>query len=142
MKAIHRLDISWSISRGRDTYGYNICRLDDSITRTRYRCMGGGYDMIGTVFGQWFMTTHQDKLQALVKARAADLIDCGYAVPGYKKLPDLYGLNVKPDGIVSLDGACGIESMRSIVEACGFDVEWAGDRKGHTRGYYVQEKSA
>jgi hypothetical protein len=34
------LAISWAISRGRDTYGYNICRLDDTLIDVRYRCMG------------------------------------------------------------------------------------------------------
>lgn len=45
MKNIKRLALSWSVSRGRDTYGYNICRLDDTSTGERFKCMGGGYDM-------------------------------------------------------------------------------------------------
>lgn len=131
------LSLSWATSRGVDTYGYNIARLDSRNTGKRYRCMGGGYDMTGTVFGKWLMFEHQDKLQALVNTRAAELVDCGYQVAGYKKLPDLYGLNQKPDGSVTVDGACGINSMIRIAEACGFAVQCNYNRKGHTTGWVV-----
>ena len=138
MKPIHRLELSWSTSRGADTYGYNIARLDDSITGKRFRCMGGGYDMIGTVFGEWFQATYPEKLKAL--REGAWIEDCGFAVPGYSKISGLYGLTFTPEGEPQLDGACGMSSMQSIVEACGFDVQWSGNRRGQTRAYYVQEK--
>ena len=97
MKQIHRLEISWTISRGRDTCGYNICRLDDSISGKRYRTLGGGYDMIGTVVADWFEDQYQDKLQAL--RTDAEMIDCDYSVPGYVKHKDqFYGLTYTPKG--------------------------------------------
>lgn len=65
MKNIKRLALSWSVSRGRDTYGYNICRLDDTSTEERFKCMGGGYDMQGTVFGSWLEAGYQDRLVEL-----------------------------------------------------------------------------
>ncbi len=40
------LAVRWSTSRGRDTYGYNICSVTDQATSKRYSCKGGGY---GTV---------------------------------------------------------------------------------------------
>ena len=132
------LSISWSISRGRDTYGYNICRLDDNQTGKRYRCMGGGYDMIGTVFGQWLEEQYQERLQALVAT--LPLFDCEYSVPGYRQSKELYGLTIRLDNTVSLDGACGIDCMRTIAKALGLDVQWQGNRKGNTLGYYVCEK--
>ena len=84
---INHLSISWSISRGRDTYGYNICRLDSRQSGSRYRCSGGGYDMIGTVFGNWLEAEYQrelvelggnvgpseEVLQGRAKARPVDL---------------------------------------------------------------------
>lgn len=134
--SVFNLRISWSISRGRDTYGYNICRLEQG--GKRWRTLGGGYDMIGTVIGDWFQDRHQAKLQALVAAHADKLQDCGYATPGYKQMRDtFYGLTVKPNGLITLDGACGVESMLTIIRACGFSVEWYGDRKGHTQGYLL-----
>lgn len=137
---INHLVISWSTSRGRDTYGWNICRLDDRQTGLRFKCMGGGYDMIGTVFGEWLAFEYQDALRELVKTRAADLEECGYSVKGYKKLSDLYGLTVNPDGRVTLDGGCGINSMQAIARALGLEVQWEGNKKGHTVGYYVSRE--
>lgn len=136
MRKIHRLEISWSTSRGRETYGYNICRLDDSISGKRYRCSGGGYDMIGTVFANWFEDQYPDRLRQLVQNEALE----PYGMTGWKQCPKYYGLTVRENGAVSLDGACGVESIRRIVEACGFEVQWSGDRKGRTKAYYVQEK--
>lgn len=138
-----RLALSWSTSRAVDTYGYNIARLDDSTTGARYRCSGGGYDMVGTVFGEWFAKTHQDKLRALVAANAREFVDAGYVTRGYLRHPDkFYGLNVRPDGSVTLDGACGIESMIRIVEACGMEVQRTYRGKGRNQrldGFIVSE---
>lgn len=61
---INHLRMSWSVSRGRDTYGYNICKLTDGNTGKQYRCMGGGYDMQGTVFGDWLEANYPDRLAA------------------------------------------------------------------------------
>lgn len=136
---IHHLVISWSVSRGRDTCGYNICRLDDRKTGKRYRTIGVGYDMQGTVFGDWLTDVHQDKLKELFKNNTSE--DCGYTVPGYRKIKDLYGLTLSPKGIASCDGACGIRSMINIAEAIGLEAQWEGNKKGHTTGYYVCEKT-
>lgn len=143
---INHLVISWSTSKGRDTYGWNICRLDDRKTGKRYKTTGGGYDMIGTVFGEWLADYYQADLLALVK----DLMrnpeafeDCGYSVSGYIKFKDLYGMtyNTK-NGRVDLDGACGINSMQAIARAIGLEVQWEGNRKGQTTGYYVAREVA
>lgn len=141
---INHLSISWTTSRGRDTYGYNICRLDDRQSGRRFRTCGGGYDMIGTVFGEWLQETYQERLQGLFSGRKADngLKECGYAVAGYYKLKDFYGMVWTPSKKVSLDGACGFESMRRIAEAIGLELQWEGNRRGHTIGYFVEDKHA
>jgi hypothetical protein len=41
-----------------------------------------------------------------------------------------YGAVLAPDGQVSLDGACGLESMRTIAEALGLTVEQSSTRSG------------
>ena len=147
---INHLSISWSVSRGRDTYGYNICRLDDRNGRQRFRTCGGGYDMIGTVFGQWLSSVYQDRLMS----KAAELMSIPdasspYGTTGWVQFKNLYGMVYRPaspDGKspakVSLDGACGIESMRRIAESIGLEVEWEGNRKGHTIGYFIQDNLA
>lgn len=125
------LALSWSVSRGRDTYGYNICRLDDTKVGHRFRCMGGGYDMTGTVFGEWLAEYHQDKLREL----SADAVPY---VGTHKKHPTLYGLFFRADGSAYCDGACGMSSMRTIAEAIGLTVRYASNKKGHTIGFHVE----
>jgi len=141
---INRLALSWSVSRGRDTYGYNICRLDSRNSGRRYRCSGGGYDMVGTVLGDFLECEYQDQLRALVSA--LPLEDCGYSVKGYRRVkedmnPSFYGLTVKPDGSVSLDGACGFDSMRRIARALGLNLETETNKKGHAVAYYVSKEA-
>lgn len=119
----------WTTSRAADTYGYNLTTLTDHDTGKRYRTCGGGYDMAGTVLGHWLADRYQAELVALVASRAAALVDCGYSVPGYRKLPDLSGLTVRPDGRVELDGACGLSSMERIAEAIGLTVRQFGRRR-------------
>lgn len=116
------LPISWSISRGRDTYGYNICRLDSRATGKRYRCNGGGYDMVGTVLGEWLSTEHQERLQILKAHNVEKLESCGYAVDGWMKIPGFYGLTFDIMGKARIDGACGVSSVSKIAEACGLNV--------------------
>ncbi|WAW11559.1 hypothetical protein vBAcePPAc_0182 [Aeromonas phage vB_AceP_PAc] len=139
---INHLVLSWSVSKGRDTYGYNICRLDDRNNGKRFRCMGGGYDMIGTVFGEWLQENYQEQLQA-IKARSHYITD--EKGTGSNPRPDsLYGMRWKTDNTVSLDGACGLECMIRIAEAIGLDIERdyikKGKRRGETIGWYVQLK--
>lgn len=138
MKHFTHLSLSWSTSRGVDTYGYNIARLDDQNTGKRYRCMGGGYDMTGTVFAQWLQDVYQSELVDLVKT--IPMVECGYHIKGHLKNETLYGLNVTPKGNVTLDGACGLSSMITVCDALGLDVERTCNRKGHTTGFYVTSK--
>jgi len=139
---INRLALSWSVSRGRDTYGYNICRLDSRNSGKRYRCSGGGYDMTGTVFGEWLMTEYQEELKALVK----DLPKVPYGSTSWLQIaedvnPSFYGLTIRPDdGFVSLHGACGIECMRRIARALGLSVQGEYNRKGHTTAFYISKE--
>jgi hypothetical protein len=140
---INHLAISWSISRGRDTYGYNICRLDSRQSGSRYKCSGGGYDMIGTVFGDWLESEYQRELVEFVKG--LELQPYGNGISGIRVVkeeinPKFYGLFVKGDGSVYLDGACGISCMVRIAEALGLEVQWEGNKKGHTVGYFVAPK--
>ena len=103
------LTLSWSTSKGRDTYGYNICRLDSKTAR--YKCMGGGYDMIGDTLGQFLQAEFQDRLQ-VISERAGSV---------YSK--------------VSLDGACGVSTMIEIAEAMNISISYIGNKRGQTTGF-------
>jgi hypothetical protein len=58
------LELKWSVSRGRDTYGYNICSLYVDGRKVS-SCNGGGYDMKGTALGNWVARAFADRLVAL-----------------------------------------------------------------------------
>lgn len=134
---IHRLELSWSTSKARDTCGYNIARLDDSISGKRYKTCGGGYDMIGTVLANWFQDQYQPKLIELVNANADKLEVYSTTCPDWQKIQGLSGLTYR-QGKAILDGGCGVESILRIIEACGFEVQRSHNKKGHTTGFYVQ----
>lgn len=62
------LDFKWTVSRGRDTYGYNIVtlRVDGQKVSS---CNGGGYDMKGTALGNWVARAFSAELLRLKPAQ-------------------------------------------------------------------------
>lgn len=146
--------LTWSTSRGRDTYGYNICRLDGPLAAApftrRYRTCGGGYDMTGTVLGEWLADRFQDRLLAITERAGAvytkangyqSFHDDGTGRAGRTIKPDcLYGMTYYPDDRrVSLDGACGKSCMESIAAAIGVSLTSVCNRKGHVTGYMMTD---
>jgi hypothetical protein len=61
------LEFRWTVSRGRDSYGYNICSLYVDGRKVS-SCNGGGYDMQGTALGNWIAKAYADRLLALQPA--------------------------------------------------------------------------
>ena len=61
---MHKLVFKWTVSRGRDTYGYNICSLWVDGRKVS-SCNGGGYDMKGTALGNWVAARFSDELMQL-----------------------------------------------------------------------------
>ena len=140
------LRIGHGTSRGRDTYGYNIVSLTDEMSwpTRRFRCMGGGYDMIGTVLAEWMTETHQDKLLPLADrayyvsgtepgVTVSDDPDAFYGMWRYE-----YGNAVPIAPIrVALDGGCGVESIQRIIKAAGLALTRTHDKRGNTTGWLV-----
>jgi len=138
-------EIKWSVSKARDSYGYNICRLINKTTGAVYRTCGGGYDMIGTVVGDMLENECQERLQS-VRERAHSVYD-GRKVDHPHRPDSLYGMyDNMPSGKggVTLDGGCGLESMLRIAEAIGLDYQRVfiktGKKRGETIGYYFFNK--
>ena len=137
------LAFTWSVSRGRDTYGYNIMTITDQATGKKFRCNGGGYDLQGTSFGEWLEATYQGRLQAIAaRAYSSWSKSGGWADTANHQGGDLYGMTHETDsGAVTLDGACGFSSMEKIARAIGLDLERTyvatGKRRGETTGYIV-----
>jgi hypothetical protein len=55
------LEFKWTVSRGKDTYGYNVCSLYVNGKKVS-SCNGGGYDMKGTALGSWIAREYQERL--------------------------------------------------------------------------------
>lgn len=64
MNTTKTLEFRWTVSRGRDTYGYNICSLYADGAKVS-SCNGGGYDMKGTSLGNWIARAYADRLLKL-----------------------------------------------------------------------------
>lgn len=117
----HTLHVSFGTSRGRETYGYAVVTLRECGT-IKARCNGGGYDMLGTVFGDWLQAEYQDRLMT-IKSRMEARYSKKGGYKGHKANNSLYGGTWKQDaGAVVLDGGCGFQSMRYIAEAIGLKV--------------------
>ncbi len=126
------LEFKWSVSRGQETYGYNICSLYVDGKKVS-SCSGGGYDMQGTAFAQWVQKEYQAQL-ASINHRAHNLIDANYH---YEHKGDLYGMSAYLDASgnfykVALDGGCGFDSMRTIVRAIGLTLEYVSKHRDNS----------
>lgn len=113
------LEFKWTVSRGRDTYGYNICTLYADGSRVA-RCNGGGYDMEGTVLGSFIARNFSDRLLRLPGAPAEARTPCdrcngaGKVVMGWARCETCYGRGILqvPDGMPGKDcEACGGEGL-------------------------------
>lgn len=75
------LEFKWTVSRGRDTYGYNICtlRVDGQKVSS---CNGGGYDMKGTSLGNWAERAFSAEL---LKLKPAQMPEQSHWQPEYTR---------------------------------------------------------
>ena len=113
---IGTLHFKWSVSRGRDTYGYNICSLWIDGKKVASTC-GGGYSMTGTVLGAWIAQRFPEELK---KLRPADFYGLSFYDTKAKKFRKQYRNGYK----TRVDGGCGMESMNKILGAIGFGLDY------------------
>jgi hypothetical protein len=59
------ITIRWGTSRGQNSYGYTTCSLRNDRGQKIAACNGGGYDLKGTVLGDWIAKTFAKELMAL-----------------------------------------------------------------------------
>lgn len=131
------LALTVGTSRGAETYGYTIVTLRDTSTGKRYRCMGGGYDMQGTVFAAWLEDTQWAGLQTIADRSHA-------AWDGQQRTSNdsptsLYGMtHYTAHNVVRIDGACGLSSVERIAREIGLSVRH-NVVKGRTVGFHVEQ---
>lgn len=122
------ITITYGTSRGRDTWGYTIVTLHQQTARgacmepcppRRYSCNGGGYDMRGTVLGQFITDYFRKGLKKLSSEEFYGLYFWARQGPGkpYRKHVRYHD----GDEIVA-DGGCGWSCMRAIINALGFEI--------------------
>jgi hypothetical protein len=144
------LEFKWSVSRGRDTYGYNICSLIVDGVRVA-RCSGGGYDMKGTILGDYIAIAFKDELLKLKDV----FYGLSFRIPNYdpgaviiegKTITqrEKEGLSLgleryqafhaatskvptEKHTIPLIDGATGFSSVEKIVNAIGYKLKYIKD---------------
>lgn len=131
------LTVKHSVSKARDSFGYNRVTLVCQDTGKRYATCGGGYDMLGTCLGEYLQSNHQLQL--------AELVLQAYSVYNGRTLSDnghtgnkLYGLTYNTvTNSMTLDGACGFDCMVKIARAAGLTVNLYHDKKGRLTSLFV-----
>lgn len=99
------LNIKVTTSKAQDSYGCNRVTLTDTRNGKKYATVGYGYDMRGTVFGDWLTDYYQQKLRE-----------------NRNKVTALYGASSQGESVY-LDGGCGFECMVRIAACIGVDIE-------------------
>jgi hypothetical protein len=119
-----QLHFKWTVSRGQNTYGYNICTLLVDGEK-KGQCNGGGYDMKGTSFASWITSDYQSELLNLF---ASELEEFKTSEKKWDSSKNFYGTHFSFDKKgnirVSLDGASGFSSIERIVNAIGIKLQW------------------
>lgn len=131
------LEFRWTVSRGRETYGYNICSLwvDNSKVAS---CTGGGYDMAGTCLGEWMASAFLEQLKKLrANYGSRDTAKGFYGLRFWRgnKAVRKY----KEGDKVALDGGCGFESMRRILNKIGYTIREVASTTNRTT-FLVENK--
>lgn len=124
------LQYKWTISKGRETYGYNICTLYVNGRKVA-RCNGGGYDMQGTCLSQYMRVRFEKELKGLTGNNGSGDDGTGYyGLNFYGPKPDYERHKQYQEGdSISLDGACGHESMVTILNALGYRMKYISENR-------------
>lgn len=141
------LVFKWSVSRARDTAGYNICSLWVNGKKvSSYN--GGGYDMQGTVLGDWVARAFRSDLIKLKESfyglsfhdpsyDPGKAIVEGETVEDREKAGKTIGLDryqafhsasskvpTERHTIPLINGATGQESVERILKAIGYRMKY------------------
>lgn len=131
---LQTLTFNWTTSRARDSYGWNICTLKgfkgDKIAST----CGGGYDMKGTVLGEMINKYFTYELKKLVaNSGSMDTPSGFYGLshynPNAKTSKRRFLKRATSNTRTYVDGGCGFDSMRRILEKIGYKIEFVKETK-------------
>lgn len=138
------LRVKYTISRGQDTYGYNLVTLYVNGKKHNRTC-GGGYDMTGTVIGEYITREYNDRLKEL-EANSGSLDETGtgyYGVSHYDNKENKWLKHANENTSTCLDGACGINCVKQVAAAIGLDLEYShGFSTKNETAYYLTDNRA
>lgn len=156
------LEFRWTVSKARDTYGYNICSLYVDGTKVA-SCNGGGYDMEGTSLGNWVEKAFKDKLmklkeefdgltfhdpnydpgKAVVEGQTIEEREKEGKSLGLERYQEFYSASSKvpteKHTVPSIDGAYGFRAVERILEAIGYKLRYIPTRKRDDKLYELVE---
>ena len=121
------LILKWSVSRGQNSYGYNIVSLWENGKKV-FSTNGGGYDMKGTVFGSWLKENYLERIKKLSGNTGS--LDDGtgyYGLSYYTKDGNSSKNYIDGKTTVRINGACGLNEMFRIAEAVELSVKYDYD---------------
>lgn len=111
----------WSISKGYNTYGYNICSLWYAGIKVA-SCNGGGYDMQSTSISNFINLYFQDRLNSIPTEKFE------------------YGLYKNVDGNNYISYGIGVNAINKIIQHCAMSVRINEVKvKRHYEKYIVVE---
>ena len=109
--------------------GYGSSRIIDNHGNTLSKATGCGYDRFGTVIGDFIESVFQKELQRMAKR----FCKTKYA-GGRKSSKEFYGMFLRKDKTVALDGACGERAMTDILACIGFELVQVGKSERSNNG--------
>ena len=123
---LETLTFKWTTSRARDSYGYNICTLRNKRGNKLNSNCGGGYDMQGAALGDFINDHFGDELK---KLSSADFYGLNHYNPKAKTHKRRFLKRATDKTQTYVDGGCGFDSMRRILEKIGFELNWVKDTR-------------
>lgn len=142
----------WTLSKGQNTYGYNICTIKDTKTGKKGQCNGGGYDMAGTSLAGLLVELELNKhlLKIVGKTNCNYIHDATNGTfinnePGghtYES-PIFYGtyyqIDKKGNHSVTVDGATGMSNVIDLYGLAGVTITLTHDetKRRQRTGYFI-----
>tara|TARA_R100000353_G_scaffold157938_1_gene117094 strand:+ start:176 stop:643 length:468 start_codon:yes stop_codon:yes gene_type:complete len=126
---LETLVFKWTTSKGRNTYGWNICTLKDRRGNKISSTCGGGYDMKGTAFGDFIADYFGEQLKRLTANYGS--FDKGgfYGLRHYNTITRKSQKRASKHTRTTIDGACGFNCMLTILEKIGFSLTFIAEDK-------------
>lgn len=125
------ISIKYGTSRAAETYGWNRVTLQAVGEPVKAVECGGGYDMFGSALATIMVKMFQHELNKWAEANP-------------DKIETYYGLTVRDQGRVTLDGGCGYGCMERILKEClgvSYRYLYSYDRRGRVKDKIGMELS-